>query len=137
MSDHADEGLDAQRALVRILHAALRRLADPEQFRYRPWSPPGLSQEAFRSQVADALEESGHWEITGEMRMGAEPLVRITKEYRMDQTVIHVSVSYGITMSADCRSIEDALRLGALFANLVWEIFNAKVVDELVWSEQV
>ncbi len=94
---------------------------------YRPWKLGGeeLGNEDLVRHVRGELEDQGSWSDYGELAMGAGPSVRIDLSDVGGHPTYRVVVGGGITIQAEYRSLERALDMAALFADLTWDIIGS------------
>ena len=105
---------------------------DPDGLNGRPWQPGRLTHDAFVSNVESALQRSGKWSTTGELRMGGDINVLIETVEVGENSVseggsltpqtkaFRVQVECGIAVTAEYTSLEIALGMLRVFVDLTW-----------------
>jgi hypothetical protein len=100
--------------------------ADRRQFWFKPWvDSSGLSPEQLAAHVRSELDSKRTWTDYCELRMGAGPTAQIDLVERNGETCFRATGGFGLIVSAEYRTLEDALDMVQLFARLSWDVFEA------------
>jgi hypothetical protein len=105
---------------------------DPDQFRLIPWQATRITPQEFRDQIEQAFRQHGYWDTYGEMAMGGGPIVRIEPMEGTGGKSYRASAEFGVTISAEAESLDQALELLSVFASLVWDL-AASGLEGVVW----
>ena len=109
---------------------------DPDGLNGRPWQPGRLTHDAFVSNVEAALQRSGRWSTSGELRMGGDINVLIEKVVVGDNSVseggsltaqtkaYRVQAESGIAVTAEYTSLEMALGMLQVFIDFCWGLVS-------------
>ncbi|MGA2933416.1 MAG: hypothetical protein ABSE98_15200, partial [Acidimicrobiales bacterium] len=91
-----------------------------------PWiDSSGLSPEQLVAHVRSQLDSEGTWTDYCELRMGGGPTAQIDLVEIDGETWFRATGGFGLTVSADYRTLEDALDMVQLFARLSWDVYEA------------
>ncbi len=100
--------------------------ADRRQFWFKPWlDSSGLSPEQLAAHVRTELDSKGSWTDFCEVRYGGGPTARIALVEIDGETWFRATGGSGLAVSADYRTLEDALDMVHLFAWLSWDVSEA------------
>ena len=109
--------------------------ADRRQFWFRPWiKSSGLSPEQLAASVRSSLESTGTWTDVCELSMGGGPTVRIDLVERNGEVVYRATGGVWLKISAEYRTLEDALDMVHLFARLSDDVVTATRDHHLVFG---
>jgi hypothetical protein len=121
MSDHRSRhGRDKLDAFGRRLADG----ADKHAFTFRPWKLGGLvlTDDQLVQHVQGEIAEQGFWSDYAEMSMGGGKSARIDLREFDGGPAYLVTAGYGITIQATYLTLDRALDMAALFADVEWDI---------------
>ncbi len=100
--------------------------ADRRQFWFKPWvASSGLSSEQLVAHVRSELDSKGTWTDYCELRMGGGPNAQIDLVERNGEMWFRATGGFGLIVSAEYGTLEDALDMVQLFARLAWNVYEA------------
>jgi hypothetical protein len=99
--------------------------ADKHAFTFRPWDTYGMNDQELVSHVQSELDSNGQWTAYGEMAMGGGMVARIDLVTVNGEQAFRAIGGDLMTTSATYRTLDRALDMVALFAQLGWEMIVA------------
>ena len=100
--------------------------ADRRQFWFKPWvASSGLSPEQLVAHVRSELDSNGTWADYCELRMGGGPTAQIDLVEHDGEMWFRATGGFGLIVSAEYRTLEDALDMVQLFARVAWNVYEA------------
>ena len=101
--------------------------ADKHACTFRPWKLGALrlTDDQLLQHVQDEIEEQGFWSDFAEMSMGGGKSARIDLVEVDGNPTYRVSAGYGIKIQATYVTLDRALDMAALFAEVEWNIVVA------------
>ena len=123
----ADDGSRYGRDELNPFRRHLADNAGKHAFTFRPWKEGGrkLTDEQLTALVQSEISAHGVWSDYGEMAMGAGMVARIELVEVDGAPAYRATGGDVIKIQADYRSLDRALDMVALYAQLAWDIVVA------------